>query len=97
MRPSRRAGHRKKKLRSGATSGYGRYVNAPRGARGGLIAIAHGLGLEVTAEGVETEEQLAYLRSQGCRRAQGYLLAKPTPAEELQALPDAAPWESLIE
>jgi len=63
----------------------------------GLISIAHGLGLEVTAEGVETEEQLAFLRAQGCRFAQGYLLAKPTPAETLQALLDEAPWESVLD
>jgi EAL domain-containing protein (putative c-di-GMP-specific phosphodiesterase class I) len=63
----------------------------------GLIAIAHGLGLDVIAEGVETHEQLAFLREQGCRYAQGYLLAKPTPGEELQELLDAAPWESEIE
>jgi diguanylate cyclase (GGDEF)-like protein len=63
----------------------------------GLVAISHGLGLEVTAEGVETPEQLAFLRAHGCRIAQGYLLAKPTPAEELQALLDAAPWETVLE
>jgi diguanylate cyclase (GGDEF)-like protein len=63
----------------------------------GLVAISHGLGLEVTAEGVETPEQLAFLRAQGCGLAQGYLLAKPTPGEELQALLDAAPWESVLE
>ena len=66
---------------------------ADRTIAGGLISIAHGLGLEVTAEGIETREQLAFLRTQHCRLGQGYLLAKPTPAEELQSLLDAAPWE----
>jgi len=70
---------------------------ADRTIAAGLVAIARGLGLEVTAEGVETSEQLAFLRAQGCRLAQGYLLAKPTPAEELPALLAEAPWESLLE
>ena len=70
---------------------------ADRTIAAGLVAIARGLGLEVTAEGVETPEQLAFLRAQGCRLAQGYLLAKPTPAEELPALFAEAPWESLLD
>ncbi len=41
------------------------------------IDMAHALGMVVTAEGVETEEQLAGLRELGCDRAQGYLLAVP--------------------
>ena len=42
-----------------------------------MIDLAHGLGLTCTAEGVETEEQLAMLREMGCDVAQGYLLARP--------------------
>lgn len=42
-----------------------------------ILAIAKELGLDVIAEGIETEEQAAYLLSRGCRRAQGYLYAKP--------------------
>jgi amidase len=75
----------------GSSGGAGAAVAA------GLVGIAHALGLEVTAEGLETHEQLAFLREQGCRYAQGYLLAKPTPAEELQDLLDAAPWESELD
>ena len=41
------------------------------------ITLAHALGLSVVAEGVETAEQLAYLRSLGCDLLQGYLFAKP--------------------
>jgi EAL domain-containing protein (putative c-di-GMP-specific phosphodiesterase class I) len=42
-----------------------------------IVAMGHGLGLEVVAEGVETEEQLAVLRRLGCDGAQGYLLGRP--------------------
>ena len=50
------------------------------------IAMAHGLGLKVIAEGVETEEQFDYLARQGCDFAQGYLFSKPKTAEEIDAL-----------
>ena len=50
-----------------------------------IIAMAHGLDLRVTAEGVETEGQLAALRRLGCDEYQGYLLAKPLPAAEFRA------------
>jgi EAL domain-containing protein (putative c-di-GMP-specific phosphodiesterase class I) len=51
-----------------------------------VIALAHGLGIEVVAEGIETQEQLALLRQLGCDRGQGYLFSKPRPASELDAL-----------
>ncbi len=50
------------------------------------IVMAHSLDLKVVAEGVETEEQLAYLESQGCDYAQGYLFSKPVSPAELTAL-----------
>ncbi len=42
-----------------------------------IIAMAHSLGLQVVAEGVETAEQLSMLRTLGCHYAQGYYLARP--------------------
>lgn len=51
-----------------------------------IVTMAHGLNLEVVAEGVETEEQLAFLREQGCDAIQGYLLSRPLPAEEATTL-----------
>ena len=47
------------------------------------IAMAHGLGLKVVAEGVETEAQFDHLREQACDFAQGYLFSKPVPWQEL--------------
>jgi EAL domain-containing protein (putative c-di-GMP-specific phosphodiesterase class I) len=47
------------------------------------LALSDKMGLEVTAEGVETMEQLDYLRTRGCGLIQGYLFSKPKPAEEL--------------
>ncbi|MDD2740378.1 MAG: bifunctional diguanylate cyclase/phosphodiesterase, partial [Methylomonas lenta] len=51
-----------------------------------IIGMAHNLGLEVIAEGLETEEQLALLIKYGCRNYQGYLLSKPLPIAEFEAL-----------
>jgi len=44
-----------------------------------IVAMGHALGLRVLAEGVETPEQLAFLRQLGCDRLQGYLLSPPLP------------------
>jgi diguanylate cyclase (GGDEF)-like protein/PAS domain S-box-containing protein len=57
-----------------------------------IIAMAHGLGLRVVAEGVETTEQLAFLRKLGCDRAQGYYFSRPLPAEEIE--PFLRNWKS---
>ncbi|HEU5448318.1 MAG TPA: EAL domain-containing protein, partial [Acidimicrobiia bacterium] len=51
-----------------------------------VIELAHAVGLHVTAEGVETLDQLLRLRALGCDFAQGYYFARPQPAAELDAL-----------
>jgi diguanylate cyclase (GGDEF) domain len=47
-----------------------------------IISLARNLGLEVAGEGVETEEQLEFLRNEGCDRAQGFCLGPPAPFDE---------------
>ncbi|EGH30930.1 PAS:GGDEF protein [Pseudomonas syringae pv. japonica str. M301072] len=49
-----------------------------------IIELAHSLDLLVIAEGVETPEQLAFLRENHCDQSQGYLISKPLPLEELE-------------
>ena len=51
-----------------------------------IIAMGHSLGLSVLAEGVETEEQRAFLHARGCDSFQGYLCSRPLPAEEFTEL-----------
>lgn len=46
-----------------------------------IIAMAQGLGLKVIGEGVETEEQLAFLCAEGCNMVQGYFVSRPMDAE----------------
>jgi diguanylate cyclase (GGDEF)-like protein/PAS domain S-box-containing protein len=51
-----------------------------------VTGLGSSLGISTTAEGVETEAQLAQLRSEGCTEVQGYLFSKPVPASEIGSL-----------
>ena len=58
-----------------------------------VTGLARELGIRITAEGVETEEQLAALKAEGCAEMQGYLISRPLPAKEFAAFiekPDQA-------
>ena len=50
-----------------------------------IIRMAQALGMQTTAEGVETDGQLAFLREQGCDEGQGYLFSRPLPPAEFEA------------
>lgn len=50
-----------------------------------IIDMAHNFGLNVIAEGVETEDQLSLLKKNGCMSYQGYLFSKPIPIEQFEA------------
>jgi EAL domain-containing protein (putative c-di-GMP-specific phosphodiesterase class I) len=47
-----------------------------------VITLAHRLGMDVVAEGIETPTQLRLLKNLGCEFGQGYLFAKPLPMED---------------
>jgi EAL domain-containing protein (putative c-di-GMP-specific phosphodiesterase class I) len=49
-----------------------------------VISMARSLGLQTIAEGVETKEQISYLREQGCNEVQGYFYSKPVTAEQFE-------------
>jgi EAL domain-containing protein (putative c-di-GMP-specific phosphodiesterase class I) len=49
-----------------------------------VVGMTHALGRKVTAEGIETSEQLAFLKALGCDLAQGYLIGRPVPFAELR-------------
>lgn len=50
------------------------------------IALAKNLGVKVVAEGVETEEQLAFLKEMDCAEMQGYLFSRPLPSEQINRI-----------
>ncbi|MDH5573762.1 MAG: GGDEF domain-containing phosphodiesterase, partial [Gammaproteobacteria bacterium] len=62
----------------------------PNGTKGEIakviIAMCHTLGLNVIAEGVETEEHMSFLKKHDCNEAQGYLISRPLPAHEMEEL-----------
>lgn len=51
-----------------------------------VIELAHRMGMQAVAEGVETEEQFAYLKEKGCDAVQGFLLGRPSPAAAFAGL-----------
>jgi predicted signal transduction protein with EAL and GGDEF domain len=51
-----------------------------------IVSMAHRLSLEVIAEGVETAQQLRFLRSIGCDAVQGFLVSRPVPASDVTGL-----------
>jgi EAL domain-containing protein (putative c-di-GMP-specific phosphodiesterase class I) len=55
-----------------------------------MITMAHGMKLRVIAEGVETQEQLEFLRAHGCETFQGFLFSAPKAAEQIAPLLRAA-------
>lgn len=64
-----------------------RAINEDRGATAlvtAIISMARSLNLKVLAEGVETEEQIRFLRSHGCRYGQGFFYSQAVPGDELQ-------------
>jgi diguanylate cyclase (GGDEF)-like protein/PAS domain S-box-containing protein len=56
-----------------------------------VVSLAHALGMRAVAEGVETTDQLATLRTLGCELAQGYLFGKPAPADRFAVRSPARP------
>ena len=61
-----------------------------------VAMLGSSLGMRVTAEGIETPEQLASVRTLGCDEGQGYLLGRPMPATQLAKLLSAAKVKSRL-
>jgi predicted signal transduction protein with EAL and GGDEF domain len=57
-----------------------------------ITAIAHNMGMDVVAEGVETAEQLEWLRSIGCEYAQGFYFSRPVDYAAATGLIASSPW-----
>ena len=57
-----------------------------------IVALAHNLEMDVVAEGVETVQQLEYLRTLGCEHAQGFFFSKPVTAAAAERLIERQPW-----
>ena len=55
-----------------------------------IVSLAHNLGMDVVAEGIETRAQVEALRALGCRRGQGFLFSEPLPADQAERLLDSS-------
>jgi EAL domain-containing protein (putative c-di-GMP-specific phosphodiesterase class I) len=62
-----------------------------------IVELGHHLGYRVTAEGVDNEQCLRFLADIGCDHAQGYLIAKPMPAEAVERMLDSREWVRITE
>lgn len=62
-----------------------------------IIIMAHRLGMQVIAEGVETPAQRSLLAAGGCNFGQGYLVSRPVPAEEFEALLPSNPTQGVVD
>ena len=69
-------------------SGYSQRASVSTGVVSAIISMAHSMGLNVIAEGVETEQQLNVLLDLQCNEIQGFLFSPPVPQEEATALLD---------
>ncbi len=56
-----------------------------------IIAMAHHMKIDIVAEGVETEQALAFLKSRGCRKFQGYLFGEPVPFSKISGQTEGLP------
>ena len=54
-----------------------------------VLGLGHSLGMTTCAEGVETNEQLSFLRSEACAEIQGYIYSKPKPIDQIARLIEA--------
>lgn len=59
-----------------------------------IIALGKNLDLQITAEGIETENQLHFLKNSGCDEGQGFLISRPLPADQFASFLQAGTWMS---
>ena len=63
---------------------------------GGLLKIGQKLGMTILAEGVETDEQLEFLKTDGCDYIQGYLIGRPMPANQINEwMTEFVAWQAM--
>ena len=79
----------KLKIDKSFVHGLGKHDNSAAVVKA-IAALAADLGISITAEGVETEEQLAFLKRESCDCAQGYLLGRPLPIADYAEVVGAA-------